>query len=115
MKIKLDENLPRRAKAVLVDSVEEEGLAGADAPTVSAAATTVERLVITLDRGFGDTQRYPPGSHAGILVLRVDDQSSISVCGTLGDLVASNEIENLAGCVAVYRNGELRVRRPSSN
>lgn len=121
MKIKLDENLPGSAKAVLtgaghdVDSVEDEGLAGADDPTVSAEATKVERLVITLDRGFGDTQRYPPGSHAGILVLRVDDQSAISVCATLGELIGSNEIEQLAGCVAVYRNGELRVRRPPAN
>ena len=121
MKIKLDETLPGSAKAVLtgaghdVDSVEDEGLAGADDPTVSAEATKVERLVITLDRGFGDTQRYPPGSHAGILVLRVDDQSAISVCATLGELIGSNEIEQLAGCVAVYRNGELRVRRPPAN
>ena len=121
MKIKLDENLPRTAKPVLaaaghdVDSAEDEGLARADDPTVSSAATAVERLVITLDRGFGDTQRYPPGSHAGILVLRVDDQSAASVCATLRELIASSGLENLAGCVAVCRNGELRVRRPSTN
>ena len=121
MKIKLDENLPRSAKSVLaaaghdVDSVEDEGLAGSDDPTVSAAATAVERLVITLDRGFGDTQRYPPGSHAGILVLRVGDQSAASVCAALRELVASSDLANLTGCVSVYRNGELRVRRPSTN
>ena len=79
MKIKLDENLPRRAGPILVaaghdvDSVEDEGLAGSDDPAVSLAATAAGRLVITLDRGFGDIQRSPPGSHAGILVLRVDD------------------------------------------
>lgn len=121
MKIKLDENLPRSAKAILaetghdVDSVEDEGLAGADDPTVSAAATEVERLVITLDRGFGDLQRYPPGSHAGILVLRVDDQSAVSVCETLSELVAAKALEDLGGCVAVFRNGDLRVRRPTAN
>ncbi len=119
MKIKLDENLPRSAKPVLaaaghdVDSVEDEGLAGADDPTVSEAATAAERLIITLDRGFGDTQRYPPGSHAGILVLRVDDQSAASACATLTEVVASSDLEKLSGCVAVYRKGELRVRRPS--
>jgi uncharacterized protein (DUF433 family) len=66
-----------------VDSVEEEGLPGADDPTVSQAATADGRLIITMDRGFGDIQRYPPGSHAGILVLRVDDQSAVSVVETL--------------------------------
>jgi predicted nuclease of predicted toxin-antitoxin system len=66
MKIKLDENLPRRAGSILtaaghdVDSVDEEGLAGADDPTVSQAATADGRLIITMDRGFGDIQRYPP-------------------------------------------------------
>lgn len=121
MKLKLDENIPRRAGPIVageghdVDSVEDEGLAGADDPTVSEAATAVGRLVITLDRGFGDTRRYPPGSHAGILVLRVDDQSATSVFETLSELIASTELEDLSGCVAVFRNGELRVRRPSKN
>lgn len=121
MRIKLDENLPGRAGPVLasaghdVDSVEDEGLTGADDPTVSAAATADRRLVITLDRGFGDIQRYPPGSHAGILVLRVDDQSAASVVDTLTQLVASTDLADLSQCVAVYRNGELRIRRPSAD
>ena len=89
MKIKLDENIPQRVAPVLsqarhdVDSVDDEGLAGTDDATVSQAATTEGRLVVTLDRGFGDTQRCSPGSHAGVLVLRVDDQSSASVAEAL--------------------------------
>lgn len=67
MKVKLDENLPGSSAPIFAeaghdaDTVEEEGLAGSDDPT----ATEVGRLVVTLDRGFGDVQRYPPGSHAG--------------------------------------------------
>ncbi|MEX2555661.1 MAG: DUF5615 family PIN-like protein [Actinomycetota bacterium] len=118
MKVKLDENLPRRGAPLLadaghdVDSVHDEGLDGADDPTVSEVATAAGRLVITLDRGFGDIQRYPPGAHAGILVLRIDDQSAASVNEALGALVASTDLSDLGGCVAVYRNGDLRVRRP---
>ena len=121
MRIKLDENLPGRAGPILtaagydVDSVEDEGLAGADDPTVSEAATADGRLVITMDRGFGDIQRYPPGSHAGILVLRVDDQSAASVVETLSRLVASTDLADLRKCVAVFRNGDLRVRRPTED
>ena len=119
MRIKLDENLPARAGAALasaghdVDSVENEGLSGADDPTVSEAAKADDRLVITLDRGF--FQRYPPGSHAGILVLRVDDQSAASVVDTLVQLVDSTDLVDLSQCVAIYRNGELRIRRPSAD
>lgn len=121
MRIKLDENLPARAGAALasaghdVDSVEDEGLSGADDPTVSEAAKADDRLIITLDRGFGDIQRYPPGSHAGILVLRVDDQSAASIVDTLTQLVDSTDLVDLSQCVAIYRNGELRIRRPSAD
>lgn len=118
MRVKLDENLPRRVAPLLadaghdVDSVHDEGLAGAPDPEVATAATAADRLVITLDRGFGDIQRYPPGSHAGILVLRLADQSAASVQRAIGEVAASIEIDDLRGCVAVWRDGMLRVRRP---
>ena len=117
MRVKLDENIPSRAGAILadaghdVDTVVDEGLAGADDPTVSAAATVEERLVVTLDRGFGDIRRYPPGSHAGILVLRVDDQAAPAVARAVEQLLESVVLDELAGCVSVFRDGDLRVRR----
>ncbi|WP_448639747.1 DUF5615 family PIN-like protein [Geodermatophilus sp. URMC 63] len=85
MKVKLDENMPRSASQVLiaaghdVDTVVEENLAGATDPQVVAAAATAGRLLITLDRGLGDVRTYPPGSHAGIFVLRPADQSVLTV------------------------------------
>ena len=121
MKVKLDENIPRRARAVVeaagidVDTVEDEALAGADDPSVARAASEAGRLVITLDRGFGDVLRYPPGSHAGILVLRIDDQSVATVCEAVRSVIESHELDRLDGCVAVYRRGALRVRRPNSS
>jgi predicted nuclease of predicted toxin-antitoxin system len=121
VKVKLDENLPGSSAPIFaqaghdVDTVEDEGLAGRDDPTVAHTATEVGRLIVTLDRGFGDVQRYPPGSHAGILVLRVDDQSAASVRGALSDLVEVTDLDALAGCVAVFRGGNLRVRRPQES
>lgn len=118
MRIKLDENLPARARSILsdlghdVDTVEDEGLAGADDPTVSTAATDDRRLVVTLDRGFGDVHRYPPGTHAGILVLRVGNQSAQAVADALSAVARRTDLDSLAGCVAVFRDGNLRVRRP---
>lgn len=76
MKLKLDENLPHDLAAALradgndVHTVADEQLAGKSDPVVVAAATDEGRLLLTLDRGIGDLRRYPPGSHAGILVLR---------------------------------------------
>lgn len=67
MKVKLDENLPRSARDVLVetghevDSVPEEGLTGAPDPYVVRAATEAGRLLISLDRGLGDIRAMGPG------------------------------------------------------
>ena len=80
MRFKLDENLPVSSAAILassghdVDTVGQEGLSGAPDPDVVAAATAVGRVLISLDVGLADIRAYPPGSHAGIVVLRLTDQ-----------------------------------------
>jgi len=71
VKVELDEDLPRRAAPLLaaghdVDSVHDEGLAGADDPNVSEVATAAGRLVITLDRGVGDIQRRAAAGCGGL-------------------------------------------------
>jgi predicted nuclease of predicted toxin-antitoxin system len=48
---------------------------GAPDREVVAAATAAGRILISLDRGLGDIRAYPPGSHADIVVLRLNDQS----------------------------------------
>jgi predicted nuclease of predicted toxin-antitoxin system len=59
-----------------VDTITDEGLIGAPDREVVAAATAAGRILISLDRGLGDIRAYPPGSHAGIVVLRLTDQSA---------------------------------------
>ena len=119
MKLKLDENLHTELVEVFaprdhdVDTVADEGLLGAVDATVRGAATAENRLLITLDRGFGDIRMYPPGTHAGILVLRLDDHSLPAAKAALEHLLNDVDLADLGGCVAVYRDGELRVRRPS--
>ena len=120
MKIKLDENLPVRVAQPLrsaghdVDSVVEEGLAGATDVEVLAQATSSDRLVVTLDRGFADVRVHPPGSHAGVIVLRVDDQSPLTIVQEVQRLLDAVDIDDLIGCVSVFRAGSIRVRRPGS-
>jgi predicted nuclease of predicted toxin-antitoxin system len=94
VKVKLDENLPASAAAILqavghdVDTVFSEGLTGATDPDVLAAATAAGRILISLDRGLGDIRTYPPGSHAGIVVLRLTDQSPATVSKAIADLAS---------------------------
>lgn len=120
MKVKLDENLHIGLVEVFapgdhdVETVADEGLRGADDATASSAATAEDRLIITLDRGFGDLRIYPPGTHAGILVLRLDDHSLPGVRAALERLLNDVALGDLAGCVAVFRDGDLRIRRPTT-
>jgi len=118
LKIKLDENIPTavaillRGRGIDVDTVLEESLGGRTDPEVLAAATQEDRLLITLDRGFGDVRAYPPGSHPGIIVLRPADQRVHTLTNMVETLIDSHEIESLAGCVTVIQRNMLRVRRP---
>jgi len=117
VKIKLDENIPHRVADAFtraghqVDTVLDEGLGGAEDPDVLAAAGTTGRLLVTLDRGLGDVRAYPPGSHAGVLVLRPADQSAASV-ETLVHQLLTGDLEALEGTIAVAQPGLLRIRRP---
>jgi hypothetical protein len=54
-------------------------------PTVLRAATEESRLLPTLDRGFGDVRTESPGTHPGIVVMRLDDQRVPTVDRDGGD------------------------------
>ena len=118
MRLKLDENLPADARleaATLghdVDTVLDEALGGASDPEVLAAAIRDDRFLVTLDRGFGDVRRYPPGTHPGIAVLRVEVQDARAVTEAVHAFLANNMLGDLAGCIVVVRGQLLRIRRP---
>jgi predicted nuclease of predicted toxin-antitoxin system len=119
VKFKLDENLPVSSSAILtsaghdVDTVIQEGLIGApDQDVVAAATAAAGRILISLDRGLGDIRAYPPGSHAGIVVLRLSDQSAAAAVKAVSDLATLTNPDSLARAVAVLQRGLLRIRHP---
>ena len=117
MKFKLGENLPASSAIVEaaghdVGTVTAEGLTGTPDPDVVAAATAAGRILISLDRGQGDIRSYPPGSHAGIVVLRLADQPPATISKAITDLTSLTEATSLGGAVAVLQRGLLRLRHP---
>jgi len=119
MRLKLDENLPRRVERFLrhashdCSTVVEEGLGGANDPRVAAAASGEGRMIVTLDRGFGDVRAYPPGSHPGIVVIRGLDQSPSTLLELLQTFLSAHDLASFDGCVVVVEPGRVRVRRPA--
>lgn len=118
MRLKLDENLPTSLAGHLIarghdaDTVIDEGLEGQPDPVVVAAATEEGRMLVTLDRGIGDLRRYPPGSHAGVLVLRPTSQDPASVLDLVDRLLQTHDLDDLTGCVVIVESRRVRIRRP---
>lgn len=77
MKLKLDENLPVRLAALLkplghdVQTTPEQGLRGAGDSSIWNAAQSEARFLITQDLDFSDLRRFTPGTHHGLLLVRL--------------------------------------------
>ena len=95
-----------------MDTVLDEQLGGRKDAVVVQAATDVNRMVITLDRGVGDIRRFPPGSHAGVLVLRPASQDPVSVLELIDRLLEAQELDEFNRCVVIVEPQRVRVRRP---
>jgi predicted nuclease of predicted toxin-antitoxin system len=115
--VKLDENITAAAKALIaqhgheVDTVADEGLTGASDPTVIDACRSDERMLVTFDIGFGDVHAYPPGSHHGIVLLRLTDQRPESTLDVLNRFLIGHALDELAGALIVVSEDRVRIRR----
>ena len=117
MKIKIDENLPSRLVVALralghdVETVASEGLAGHVDQEIWAAAGREERFLITQDLDFSDSRRYRPGTHHGLLVVRLREPGAVALAAKVMHCLTTTPIESLAGCFAVLTDSKLRVKR----
>ena len=77
MRIKLDENLPASLAIDLresghdVETVPEEGLQGRPDTDVWAAAQEEGRFLLTQDLDFSDIRKFAPGTHHGLILVRL--------------------------------------------
>ena len=119
MKIKLDENLPATAAEVLrdaghdTDTIPEEGLAGKPDAVVWDAAQESGRFFITQDLDFSDLRRFRPGSHHGVLLLRLAVPGRHHLVDRIRAIFATEEVESWHGCFVVATDLKVRVRHPS--
>ena len=119
MNIKLDENLPERLVSRLrtlghdVDTVHAEHLAGRDDQEVWQAAQSAERFLITQDLDFSDVRRYTPGTHAGLLLVRLAQPGREALIARVAMLFATEPIDQWRGCLVVATDHKVRIRRPA--
>jgi predicted nuclease of predicted toxin-antitoxin system len=119
--IKLDENLPERLITELqklghnVDTVRAEDRAGRDDAEIWQAAQAAERFFITQDLDFSDVRRYTPGTHAGLLLVRLAHPGRNALMTRLTMLFATEPVDQWRGCLVVVTDQKVRVKRAVSS
>jgi predicted nuclease of predicted toxin-antitoxin system len=118
MKIKLDENLPVQLQGLLsalhhdVHTVHGEQLVGRNDDIIFQAATAEGRLLMTQDLDFSDIRRFKPGTHPGIVLIRLNHPSRAKLLERMKQILSDEDLETWAGCFVVIGNARLRMIRP---
>lgn len=118
MRIKLDENLPKSLADELsqighdADTVYDENLAGVADDRLWEAAQREERFFITQDLDFSDVRQFQPGSHCGILLVRLRAPGKRALIRLVKRLFTIEDISSWEGCFIIATERKVRIRRP---
>ena len=118
MKIKLDENLPLHLAASLqnlghdVHTAYDEGLAGHGDREIWEAAQAESRFLITQDLDFSDIRQFTPGSHAGVLLVRLHSPSRQNLIARVENIFQTERVDQWHGCFVVATERKTRVLKP---
>lgn len=118
MKIKLDENIPARLVNILsqfgheIDTVPKEGLIGYEDHRVWEAAQNSRSFLITQDLDFSNTERFKPGHHFGILLVRLRAPGREALVRRIKSLFRDEDVERWKGCFVVTTENKIRIRHP---
>jgi predicted nuclease of predicted toxin-antitoxin system len=121
VKLKLDENIPhsaaRRLVALELDvhTVLDEDLGGHPDSDVWAASQAEARLLITQDLDFSDIRRFAPGTHHGIVLVRLPDAEQWRISDYLVASFSTVESRTWTNCFVVATSNRIRVMRPESS
>lgn len=119
MKNKLDENLRLRLADALrelgheVHTLFDERLAGQADADIWEATQKEARFLITQDLDFSDLRKFAPGSHQGILLVRLRSPNRRNLIKRVGELFEKENTGQWAGCFVVATERKIRVQRPT--
>lgn len=116
MKFKIDENLPPEAASILrgagfgAETVGQEALSGAEDAVIASTSRSEDRILVTLDLDFANIRAYPPGEHAGIIILRMKQQDKRTVLAYVRRLAAALGRRSPAGELWIVDGNRIRFR-----
>lgn len=116
-RVKLDEDLPRQiadmvaARGHDATTVVGQGWQGASDAVLWPRVQDERRLLITADKGFADLRRHPPGSHAGVILLRAQEESRRAYLELAAIVLERLKLDDIAGAIVVVTHRGVRIRR----
>jgi predicted nuclease of predicted toxin-antitoxin system len=119
VRVLVDESLPRAATLALraaghdVTDVRDVGLRGRPDSEVQARAVEEDRIVAAADLDFANALRFPPGTHPGIIVLRVPDSwDSRARAERLVSGIGEAGADTLRGAIVIVEPDRMRIFAP---
>jgi predicted nuclease of predicted toxin-antitoxin system len=117
VKFKVDEDLPNDVATVLRGagfdalSVVEQGLTGTPDKDLFPIVQHEERCLMTADKGFGDVRVYAPGTHCGVVLLRLPRESRAGYIQLAEFMLKTLDLEQAQGSLVVVSPENIRVHR----
>jgi predicted nuclease of predicted toxin-antitoxin system len=117
VRLKIDENLPTEIAELLnanghdAATVLDQGWTGAADDDLWQRIQQEQRWLVTADKGFADVRLFPPGTHAGIVLLRADEEGLEEYLGLASKAVERLHFEELSGALVVVSPRGIRIRR----
>jgi len=93
-------------------TLHEEKLVGRSDEEVWHATQKESRFLITQDLDFSDLRKFAPGSHHGILLLRLRTPSPRTLIARIEEMFKNENVEEWAGCFVVATGRKIRLLKP---
>ena len=73
-------------------------------------AVTEKRIVITMDKDFGELVYHSSMEHCGVLLLRLEDANGAENLEVIQSIM-KNYSDRLMNCFCVFQNDKFRIRK----
>jgi predicted nuclease of predicted toxin-antitoxin system len=117
VRIKVDEDLPRQIADLLISrghdaaTVVGQGWQGVSDDVLWPRVQNERRWLITADKGFANLRRHPPGSHAGVILLRAQEESRRTYMELAALALERLKLDEIPGALVVVTHRGVRIRR----
>ncbi len=91
--------------------LKEEGLENLSDPEVYTLAQKNECSLITMDKDFSNIISYPPGTHFGIIVIKLYRMKVIDATKIFLNAIKSLKPNDIHGNIVIIDKNKVRVRK----